>query len=206
MDKKGCLIVFEGTPGAGKTSVVQWLARKTFADIIPELDHHAEPSGERGHGSFAWYLRQERSRQPLVRPMLEAGKAVLQDRWYFSTLAFAFARASLAAREAQYYRQRVAAQRVMDSSPFQPALVVRMTVDHDVSVKRRCEFMTDARYGVWFDRRFLRAYEHFYETELITLVRCPLVQLDSTGLGILATAEAAFDIVRSALGVSIQWG
>jgi len=206
MKTKGSLVVFEGTPGAGKTSLVRWLASKTLVSVVPELDHHAENSSHRRGGNFAWYLRKERARQPLLEKLLSAGNVVLQDRWYFSTLAFAFARAQLAARDSLYRRQRAVVERIIERCPFQPQLVVRMVVDQSVGMKRREAFKADARYSVWYDPQFLAAYEQFYETDLLTLAHCSIVELDSSSLGIAAMGEAALVNIRRTLGHGFAGG
>jgi thymidylate kinase len=200
MTIKGSLVVFEGTPGAGKTSLVRWLASKTCVPVVPELDHHAEQSSHRRGANFAWYLRKERDRQPLLEKLLSVGNVVLQDRWYFSTLAFAFARAQLAARDSLYRRQRAVVKRIIERCPFHPQLVVRMVVDQSVGMRRRDAFKADARYSMWYDPQFLAAYEKFYETDLLTLAKCSIVELDSSSLGIAAVGEAALVNIRRTLG------
>jgi dTMP kinase len=108
LEKKGMLIVFEGTDGTGKSTQLQLLARYLQAREYPVLVTREPTDGRYGRIIRSLYLnrdrysreeelelfladRREHVREVLV-PALAKGKIVLCDRYFLSTAAYQGAR------------------------------------------------------------------------------------------------------------------
>ena len=104
MSRKGALIVIEGIDGAGKSTQAKSLLRKLRAKGFPAV-YFREPSrGKWGRelkrmaqraGSLTpeqeleLFLKDRRENvEKNVRPALAAGKIIVLDRYYFSTIAY----------------------------------------------------------------------------------------------------------------------
>lgn len=102
--KKGRLIVFEGIDGAGKSTQVRMLRRKLCARGRKAVSFR-EPSRGRWGRVLRAKAKSEGSLTPAeeldlfikdrrenvarnIRPALRAGKIVILDRYYFSTIAY----------------------------------------------------------------------------------------------------------------------
>lgn len=158
-DGNGRLILFEGMPGAGKTSVARALATSRGARLLEELDHVAAGPWS---GGGEWYLEAEAERQEAIRGELARGREVFQDRGILSTIAFARALESRndAKSEASVGEERLLWGEVQ--SFVRPDCVVVFDVDCDVSITRRAAARDDARYGIWYERSFLLAYQNVW--------------------------------------------
>lgn len=93
----GIIVVFEGLPGCGKSSIAQEVAqRMKNVVVMPEI---AELAAVRGFevadrasiGTETWFLTQYYTRGVEAKKLKEEGKAVIMDRNYASSLAFSFA-------------------------------------------------------------------------------------------------------------------
>ncbi len=102
---RGLLIVFEGIDGTGKSTQCRMLAELLSAKGIPNISL-AEPTrgkwgmkirqllteGRNGISAdeeLEWFINDRKEDVELnINPALEAGKAVLMDRYYFSTAAY----------------------------------------------------------------------------------------------------------------------
>jgi len=106
--KRGSLIVFEGVDGSGKSTQLALLA-ETMRSAGREVVETGEPYdcewGQRiramarsGHAvapeqELEWFLEQRRVHvRDLVGPSLAAGRVVLSDRYFLSTVAYQGAR------------------------------------------------------------------------------------------------------------------
>jgi dTMP kinase len=102
--RKGLLIVFEGTDGTGKSTQLKLLAdnlTKKGIDVISSFEPTNGPYGQKIRSLYS--NREASSRedelelfladrkehvQNLIAPALAAGKVVLLDRYYLSTIAY----------------------------------------------------------------------------------------------------------------------
>ena len=143
--KRGSLIVFEGVDGSGKSTQLALLA-ETMRSAGREVVETGEPydcewgrkireMARSGQGvapeqELEWFLEQRRVHvRDLVGPSLAAGRIVLSDRYFLSTVAYQGARgldaeALLAACEAEF--------------PI-PALVLLLEIDAGSGLRRVAE-------------------------------------------------------------------
>jgi thymidylate kinase len=177
----GRLIVVEGSPGAGKTSAIVSVGRATGSVVVPELYHLTDasvPSEELPDHSAHWYIDAELARQGDIRRCLKAGLRVIQDRSVVSTLAFAHATA-IDRRSCQRAERLI--QRLVDGPKFlAPDTLVIMHVDVVVGLRRRRAFRQVAEYRQWFDEAFLHRLNTFYRVVVPQLLRCPMVEIDTS--------------------------
>ena len=104
MGKKGLLIAFEGIDGTGKSTQISLLAgyleNKGF-DVVQTREPTDGPFGKKIRSLFEkrhqltaeeeldLFMDDRRQHvRELIMPALEAGKVVLTDRYYFSTVAY----------------------------------------------------------------------------------------------------------------------
>lgn len=91
------IVVFEGLPGCGKSSIAREAVKKLENCVImPEVSELAASKGfevadRASIGTETWFLTQYYTRGTEARRLREEGKIVIQDRNYASSLAFAFA-------------------------------------------------------------------------------------------------------------------
>jgi dTMP kinase len=106
--KRGLLVVFEGLDGSGKSTQLARLAEALEAGghaVVRTREPHDCPSGRRiramarsGEGvapaeELAWFLEQRRDHvRDVIAPALAAGRVVLCDRYFLSTVAYQGAR------------------------------------------------------------------------------------------------------------------
>jgi thymidylate kinase len=93
----GMIVVFEGLPGCGKSSVAREVAKKIQNCVImPEVSELAASKGfevadRASIGTETWFLTQYYTRGTEAKRLRDEGKTVIQDRNYASSLAFGFA-------------------------------------------------------------------------------------------------------------------
>jgi len=105
--RSGCLIVFEGIDGVGKSTQANALA-----DALTARGYEVVRSREPTHGPYGQRIRQSQTNarlgpdeelelflldrrehvDTLIAPSLAAGRIVILDRYYFSTIAYQGAR------------------------------------------------------------------------------------------------------------------
>jgi thymidylate kinase len=93
----GIIIVFEGLPGCGKSSIAKEV-EKNISNIVimPELSEIAalkgfEVADRASIGTETWFLTQYYTRGTEAKRLKEEGKTIIMDRNYASSLAFGFA-------------------------------------------------------------------------------------------------------------------
>jgi thymidylate kinase len=91
------IIVFEGLPGCGKSTVAREVAsRVQNCVIMPEVSASAASKGfevadRTSIGTESWFLTQYYTRDAEAIRLRDEGKTVIEDRNYASSLAFGFA-------------------------------------------------------------------------------------------------------------------
>jgi thymidylate kinase len=155
----GRYIVFEGDPGAGKTSVLRALRGSQQGLVLSEIDHVADGLAEAGRPEITrWYLGAESARQPSVRKALQAGGSIVQDRSVLSTFAFAYAKDSGDSGELS----SCVAQAARLGPFILPDVLMILTVEPRVGRARRAYASHRAEYGDWFEPTFLDRFHDFY--------------------------------------------
>ncbi len=103
--KTGCLIVFEGIDGAGKTTQIELLYDRLTRDGYQAIKLKEPTNGqwgqkirgllERGRAGISreteqeWFLSDRRENvEDNIRPALARRQIILMDRYYFSTMAY----------------------------------------------------------------------------------------------------------------------
>ncbi len=140
-ERRGILIAVEGIDGAGKTTQVHLLA-----DALRAEGHDVVTSKEPTDGPWGRKIRESASRgrlplheeleafvedrrqhvATLIRPSLEAGKVVILDRYFYSTIAYQGARgADLDELETQ-----------MKALAPEPDIVFVLDLDPETAVRR----------------------------------------------------------------------
>jgi thymidylate kinase len=160
----GRYIVVDGDPGAGKTTAISSLSMHPSTISLSELDHisgvcsglvpNLEMPGE-------WYLDLERQRQTEVANLIRAGRCVIQDRSFLSTLAFSYARCSSTVDEGRLLHL---IERAMTPSPLiAPDALLILTVEVATSLRRRSAFARSPNHKFWFDLSFLQRFHDFFQ-------------------------------------------
>jgi thymidylate kinase len=94
---KGLIIVFEGLPGCGKSSIAREAIKRLENTILmPEVSEMAASRGfevadRASIGTETWFLTQYYTRGTEAERLRNEGKNVIMDRNYASSLAFGFA-------------------------------------------------------------------------------------------------------------------
>ena len=112
--KRGQLIAFEGLDGCGKSTQIERLAaslRAAGRDVVLTREPTDGEFGRRIRATarsgekispdeeLRWFVEDRRAHvAEVIRPALDAGKTVLSDRYYLSTVAYQGARGCDAAR------------------------------------------------------------------------------------------------------------
>src|ERR1035437_2764628 len=96
----GALVVLEGMPGAGKTSVLSALSRFEKDIVISKELEHVQQSIDpttliRTSDKEQWYIDSELARQLKIDSSLKDGGVVIQDRSVLSLLSYSYARSSM---------------------------------------------------------------------------------------------------------------
>ncbi|UCH57703.1 MAG: hypothetical protein JSV18_01965 [Candidatus Bathyarchaeota archaeon] len=93
----GKIVVFEGLPGCGKSSIAREVVKRVENCVImPEVSELAATKGfevadRASIGTETWFLTQYYTRGTEAKRLREEGKIVIEDRNYASSLAFGFA-------------------------------------------------------------------------------------------------------------------
>lgn len=141
MQKPGLLIVLEGIDGTGKSTQAKRLGAWFEAqgrEVVLSREPTDGPWGRKLRESAAtgrlspgdeleYFLKDRRQHvEDLIRPALEAGKVVILDRYYFSTMAYQGARG---------FDPAEIRRRNEEFAP-QPDLLVILDLDEDVALGR----------------------------------------------------------------------
>lgn len=202
-------IVVEGPEGAGKSSLVQWLAGKLAADgqrVVAVREPGGTPVAEaarelalRTHGELSpqaelFLILAARADlvDRVIRPALAAGETVVGDRYGLSTLAYQVAGRGLP-------RSEVATAHRLATSGLEPDLT--LVLDVPVAVGRARQRAAGKRQD-----RFEREDDAFHERVRDAYVRASdpgVIHLDaSQAVGIVQ--EAAWRHVAAATAPSVR--
>jgi thymidylate kinase len=197
--QRGKLIVVEGTPGAGKSTLIAHLATAAKLTPVAQIDHHnAQNIRNHKHSRLdAWYVDQELARHTHILNCLKQGEYVIQDRSIISTFAYVFARASVDSDYQRIAQLRRHSCRVIKNRVFRPDVLLFLTCTISKSIARRAQWHND-RYSEWFDAGFLTHYWHFYENTMSSWWK-PDLALDTTCLSVAESVSKGLSVLRAVL-------
>jgi thymidylate kinase len=197
----GVIVVFEGLPGCGKSSVAKQVAGE-FKDciIIPEVSETAASKGfevadRASIGTEAWFLTQYYTRDVEAGRLKAEGKLVIEDRNYASSLAFGYANfvTSSNASFFMHFPSYIVNKAV--GTLVRPDAYVFFRIPVEVSVERqgsRDELTEELRTG---SVSVLRECERFYRAFFTVLEpEVPLYEVDAT-----RSKDAVLEEVRDIL-------
>jgi len=194
----GRYFVFEGSPGAGKTSILGQLAAYRGTLCLPELDHCHTPVRtfkQTRSRVQAWYLEQELRRQSIISRWLKEDGIVAQDRSVYSTIGFAYA-----ATDQHCWKGCLNwAAGIEVRSFIAPDLLIVLTVKPRTSIKRRQAFRHDRRFSPWFDDRFLGRFNEFYRVVLPRITDTPILTIETDDISIKETTCSLMPIFTTFL-------
>lgn len=145
------VVILEGLPGAGKTSLLSLLSHEFFC--VPEsLPHFG--SGITGEED---YLRHDFEKLRLARA---SGHVALIDRGYASTLAWSHARL-LVDGALEYYDLLGYVAKYLQHNYCQPDIYILIDVDPEISLTRKNRPVI--KEDIWTQARYLTASHRFYE-------------------------------------------
>lgn len=180
----GRLVIFEGIPGAGKTTVLKHLSSRSDLLLLPELDHTTvlNQQGEvlKDNLVEGWYISSELDRQLIIRENLQAGKYIFQDRCIVSTIAFAYARAMIDNDYLSFKRFSERLTKAVVDKLLLPDALILLFVNWRISLERRRQFSHQRQYALWFNTEFLSHYEDFYQSHAHHMLPIRIDKVDTS--------------------------
>lgn len=163
----GKLIVLEGMPGAGKTTLANYLSKQENIQPCYALEQFVidETLSEDIETSIQ-YIDAEFGRIREAQALTLENQLVILDRSLLATLAFRYAKSQLENRRGEYIKllnYLYAKARYQD---LKPDLLIIMDVSIEQSLNRRKEFSRNPLYRTWFDREFLFVFQDFYINQI----------------------------------------
>ena len=123
-------IVFEGLPGAGKSTLAAAVAQWLTCPLVPEWAGYTEQDWQRFPFSLPHYQANDELKEQMAR--LCAGPVVM-DRHYQGGLAYSYAQGSELHEQAMaWYRAALAADRLRA-----PGLLIYLRVEPELSLRRQ---------------------------------------------------------------------
>lgn len=196
--EEGRLIVFEGSPCAGKTTTVRSVTSRRGGVVIPELDHTAEAHLVAPAQIQAWYLATEIDRQFQIRVGLKRSPHVFQDRNILGTLAFSYALSKLSRSSALFPRVIRRLLNETNGILVRPDILIALYVDPAVGLERRRRLSGEPLDPIWADMTFLEHHAAFYHSVVPTFPADTVATIDTTDLTPEDTALAVDQVIEGA--------
>jgi len=179
------IIAIEGMPGAGKTTSIAVLkAYSQYACLDQLMLTNTELEALDNEQTSRAYLEAELGRTDNLRRLTYAGKSVILDRCYISTLAYAYARAMTRHGEPTAFKNIVGYFESIVHQIAMPDLLIRFDISLEKSLERRKAFSHLPQYYNWFNPAFLNSLKFFYEYKMNSYYAGPVRYIDSSDLSI----------------------
>lgn len=181
------ILALEGTPGAGKTSVIIELIKDdalTDSLRIPELNIDlASEKSEDDLKISKLYLNAEIDKAKSVREALNKYEYIVLDRTFLTTLAYSYA-LSKKKKKTQDYKNLMDYFKKLDRKYHfpRPNYLFYLTIPLTVSLARRARFSHLEDFKNWFDLEFLKYFTDFYKKNFSELKMPKPVFIDTTNL------------------------
>lgn len=151
------MIILEGTPGAGKTSLISQLQVLGGAQVVsfPEAQ---PPAGATDHDTVDALLRED-LRRTAVASRLPASVTVLSDRCHLGVLAYRMALVATGRAprsDLDYALAKVEYLGLWHAHRYDEFIIT--LIEPSESLRRRGAYRHDPRYRLWFEPDYLLAY------------------------------------------------
>jgi thymidylate kinase len=181
------IVALEGTPGAGKTSVITKLTKDDSLInnlCIPELN--IDLTSEKIVDDLKiskLYLDAEINKAKTIRKALNKYEYIFLDRTFLTTLAYSCA-LSKKKKSSQEYENLVDYFKKLDKKyDFpRPNYLVYLTIPLTLSLARRADFSHLEEFKNWFDLEFLKYFTEFYKRNLDEFKMPKPIFIDTTKL------------------------
>ena len=164
----GKIIAFEGTPGAGKTSVIGRMIKEKVLEsstFVSELKIDA--GGKDDVTATKLYLEAEVRKSEMVKKLSHDYAYVFLDRSFLTTLAYSYALAK-SKNNPQTHKEILEYFEKLDKEHrfVRPDCLIYLTIPMNTSLLRRARFSHLKEFGNWFDTEFLKYFLEFYKHNL----------------------------------------
>ncbi len=197
--EEGRLIVFEGSPCAGKTTALRSITSRRGGIVIPELDHTVDAHLLVPAQIQAWYLATEINRQFEIRVGLKRSLHVFQDRNVLGTLAFSYARSKLFRSSHPFAKVVKRLLNEADGLLVRPDILIALYVDPAVGLERRRTLSGEPLDPIWADMTFLEHHAEFYHSVVPTFPADTVAVIDTTDLKPEDAALAVEQVIQRAI-------
>lgn len=144
------IIAIDGLPGAGKTTVVEYICRKypQFRAVDQIIDNDIKVKNQ------YYYLKSDKLKYANAEKLSSEGFHVLLDRSHVSTLFFNFTRDKLYGFKSYENIRRLTKKNIIDKYIF-PDFYIYINVPVEVGLKRKKRILGENRRYLWNNRKFL---------------------------------------------------
>lgn len=155
------LIVLEGMPGAGKTTLANHIDPLTCC-VVEQLvlkdaaDEQLETSIQYIDAELA------RTQKAIFTSNVQT---ILLDRNVIGTLAFRYAKSAMQNKESEYIKL-LNYYKMVSKQAIKPDLLIIMDVSIEQSLARRLDHSQNPIFKTWFDRNFLIMLRNFYRDHI----------------------------------------
>lgn len=165
------IIAFEGMPGAGKTTSIDFLRSRHNSNyfFLPQLLINDSIFETNDDFKIARAFIDAEVLKAKLLETLSNQCIFFLDRSYLSTIAFYYSKAfflnSVKTHKVFEYVSSQFLQMIKNKEIIQPNKIIVLLVDTKESINRRKEFEKMQKYYPWFEEKFLLAMFDFYSNE-----------------------------------------
>ncbi len=153
--RRGKIIAIEGLPGAGKTTIGEYLSKKykNFKFVEEIIDNELKIKNQ------YYYLRSDALKYAKARKYANKGFNVLLDRSHLSTLAFNYIRDTLYDFRSYRYVRNITNKIIQEYGSPDVYIYIKTPIELGFSRKHR-KFTSSAR-CLWNNKKFLLEMEKY---------------------------------------------